>query len=341
MTNRVPKEAFSFFKKLEKNNNRDWFNEHKPEFKAMEKDVKAVYNSIFENLNVHDEIDKCIIHMDTGLFSANRSESLHAKIIQLLPKRISRTDTNSLAFTMRMSGLGVIINPDYFLKTLKTTKERTSALRHIEQHAYLMHPKRERSFRVQCMERGEDFHPELFWIAAELEANEFISGYEDVPHAITKDSLGDIKTLKAASAETLYHHFLPKWKEDSSFFTELKTEKCPCDQQHWQGERTYDKSGSEVSSENIDPFTWELLHNEMDRILIVARETLDIGKIKQLPKEEQGKLDEVLKKHNLVHTDPKIAQQCEAEIDAILVKMFRRSFNGIAANSLITLEHTG
>lgn len=58
MTNRVPKEAFSFFKKLEKNNNRDWFNEHKPEFKAMEKDVKAVYNSIFENLNVHDEIDK-------------------------------------------------------------------------------------------------------------------------------------------------------------------------------------------------------------------------------------------------------------------------------------------
>lgn len=54
----VSKEVFSFFKKLEKNNNRDWFNENKPEFKAIEKQVKEVYNSIFENLNKHDDIDK-------------------------------------------------------------------------------------------------------------------------------------------------------------------------------------------------------------------------------------------------------------------------------------------
>ena len=54
----ISKEVFSFFKKLEKNNNRDWFNENKPEFKAIEKDVKEVYSSIFKNLNVHDEIDK-------------------------------------------------------------------------------------------------------------------------------------------------------------------------------------------------------------------------------------------------------------------------------------------
>lgn len=54
----IPKEVFSFFKKLEKNNNRDWFNENKPEFKSIEKNVKAVYNSIYENLNTYDEIDK-------------------------------------------------------------------------------------------------------------------------------------------------------------------------------------------------------------------------------------------------------------------------------------------
>ena len=58
MSTSVPKSVFTFFKKLEKNNNRDWFNENKPEFKAIEKDVKAVYNTIFENLNMHDEIDK-------------------------------------------------------------------------------------------------------------------------------------------------------------------------------------------------------------------------------------------------------------------------------------------
>ena len=58
MSTTISKDVFSFFKKLEKNNNRDWFNENKPEFKALEKDVKAFYNTIFENLNKHDEIDK-------------------------------------------------------------------------------------------------------------------------------------------------------------------------------------------------------------------------------------------------------------------------------------------
>jgi uncharacterized protein (TIGR02453 family) len=54
----VSKEVFSFFNKLEKNNNRDWFNENKPEFKAIEKDAKGFYNAILENLNMHDDIDK-------------------------------------------------------------------------------------------------------------------------------------------------------------------------------------------------------------------------------------------------------------------------------------------
>ncbi|MFI1773779.1 DUF2461 domain-containing protein [Thalassobellus citreus] len=58
MSHTVSKDVFSFFKKLEKNNNRDWFNENKPEFKAIEKDVKAFYNTIYEILNTHDSIDK-------------------------------------------------------------------------------------------------------------------------------------------------------------------------------------------------------------------------------------------------------------------------------------------
>ena len=58
MSASLPKTVFSFLKKLEKNNNRDWFNENKPEFKAIEKEVKAFYNSILEKLNTHDEIDK-------------------------------------------------------------------------------------------------------------------------------------------------------------------------------------------------------------------------------------------------------------------------------------------
>ncbi len=54
----VSNAAFSFFKRLEKNNNRDWFNANKPEFKKIETDIKKVYHSILESLNSHDEIDK-------------------------------------------------------------------------------------------------------------------------------------------------------------------------------------------------------------------------------------------------------------------------------------------
>ncbi|MFD1613862.1 DUF2461 domain-containing protein [Gelatiniphilus marinus] len=52
------KSALSFLKKLEKNNNRDWFNENKPEFKAIETEIKAIFNSVLESLNKHDDIDK-------------------------------------------------------------------------------------------------------------------------------------------------------------------------------------------------------------------------------------------------------------------------------------------
>lgn len=54
----VPKSALDFFKKLEKNNDRDWFNDNKKEFKAIEAEIKKVYNTVFENLNKHDDIDK-------------------------------------------------------------------------------------------------------------------------------------------------------------------------------------------------------------------------------------------------------------------------------------------
>lgn len=54
----IPKATFDFFKNLEKNNNRDWFNEHKTEFKTIEADIKSIYQGVTDMLNEHDEIDK-------------------------------------------------------------------------------------------------------------------------------------------------------------------------------------------------------------------------------------------------------------------------------------------
>lgn len=54
----VSKNVFNFLKKLEKNNNRDWFNDNKAEFKALESEVKLFFNTVNEKLNVHDKTDK-------------------------------------------------------------------------------------------------------------------------------------------------------------------------------------------------------------------------------------------------------------------------------------------
>lgn len=58
MNETIPREVFSYFKRLGKNNNRDWFNDNKPEFKELEKEVKQFYNQLYERINVHDEVDK-------------------------------------------------------------------------------------------------------------------------------------------------------------------------------------------------------------------------------------------------------------------------------------------
>ena len=54
----VPKSSLDFLKILKKNNNREWFADHKKEFKIVEAQVKEIYNFIFESINSHDDVDK-------------------------------------------------------------------------------------------------------------------------------------------------------------------------------------------------------------------------------------------------------------------------------------------
>lgn len=54
----LPKDLFSFFSDLQQNNNRDWFTEHKPTFKALETQVKTFGEQLKDQLNQHDYIDR-------------------------------------------------------------------------------------------------------------------------------------------------------------------------------------------------------------------------------------------------------------------------------------------
>jgi uncharacterized protein (TIGR02453 family) len=51
-------DIFSFFLELEQHNNRDWFEAHKPEFKALETSVKQFGEALKDQLNQHDSIDQ-------------------------------------------------------------------------------------------------------------------------------------------------------------------------------------------------------------------------------------------------------------------------------------------
>ncbi|MFH4969020.1 DUF2461 domain-containing protein [Gaetbulibacter sp. M240] len=57
MSTTIPEEVLSFLKDLEKNNNRDWFNERKSEFKAVKNEVKIFCNALLTELNKHDKIE--------------------------------------------------------------------------------------------------------------------------------------------------------------------------------------------------------------------------------------------------------------------------------------------
>lgn len=57
-TKRIGKESLEFLKTLSVNNNRDWFQQNKKEFKEHEKNVKEFFISLMERMKQHDEIDK-------------------------------------------------------------------------------------------------------------------------------------------------------------------------------------------------------------------------------------------------------------------------------------------
>ena len=53
----IRKEIFHFLKKLKTNNNREWFNDNKSNFKLIEKEIKLFGEELKNRINEHDEID--------------------------------------------------------------------------------------------------------------------------------------------------------------------------------------------------------------------------------------------------------------------------------------------
>ena len=54
----IPNNTISFLKELKLNNNRDWFNENKDQFKSIQADIKTFANEVKDSLNNSDDIEK-------------------------------------------------------------------------------------------------------------------------------------------------------------------------------------------------------------------------------------------------------------------------------------------
>ena len=48
----IPNNTISFLKELKLNNNRDWFNENKDQFKAIQADVKTFAQEVKDSLSL-------------------------------------------------------------------------------------------------------------------------------------------------------------------------------------------------------------------------------------------------------------------------------------------------
>lgn len=54
----LSKDVLGFLSRLKKNNNREWFNAHKKEFKEVQAEAKSFYEDLMEAMKTHDDIEK-------------------------------------------------------------------------------------------------------------------------------------------------------------------------------------------------------------------------------------------------------------------------------------------
>ncbi len=54
----IPKSALIFLKELSVNNNKIWFDEHRPEYEKIKKEMRIFYDGIFESLKETDDIEE-------------------------------------------------------------------------------------------------------------------------------------------------------------------------------------------------------------------------------------------------------------------------------------------
>jgi len=91
-----------------------------------------------------------------------------------------------------------------------------------------------------------------------------------------------------------------------------------------------------ISSESIGDMVWSLIERDVDRLLVMARESLSAQELDALPKPAQDSIADVFGRQGITPTDPKVFQSAREEVERIIIKMLREDpFFGEFLNSCI------
>ena len=264
---------------------------------------------------VFEEIGRCLIHIQTGLFSASRSEVFHVRFIEFLIKSVSDS-TPSIAVSLRKNGFYLLINPHFFLVHLSTTEERSSALRHAENHLFLMHPFRQWSWKVNLAGKGD---LRLFQICAALESAQFMSGYSHLTDQIRGQE--ELNLPHAASAESLYEHLLPQWEHLNTLDPSKIENPLLKHLSLWKSSFT-----PQDHSQWIDPslasIHISILRKAFDRLLIQIRESLTLKEKDQISSSsEEQFIDKAYQRQKIQKSENHLFADVEEELSRTLIRM--------------------
>ena len=82
----VPKEALSFLLQLKQNNDRDWFNDHKGEFKSIESEMKDFYKEIELKLELEKNVN--LVSFKSQSIEISFNENLDKNFIKNLTSKL-------------------------------------------------------------------------------------------------------------------------------------------------------------------------------------------------------------------------------------------------------------
>ena len=298
---------------------------------------------------VEEEVSRCLSHMLVGEFST-RQEPFFLGLIQLFSRRVTTYDTHKISIALRTDGFSILINPDYFLKTLKTTAERTGEIRLQVQMLYLFHPFRMDRFVDELpkindqliLEHKEkssskkskkskqktaepnllQWSPQLFFLCCKLDAQQHLTHHKIKPLPTKGSGIQALEDLPPkGSAESYYQYLWPFWSDpklQSLAQSEYEHAK------HWNGETYTEEQTGVQTNTDLDMRFKLLLEDELNRLFLIARETMTIEEQEVLPQEVHEQINQTLEKRGLKPTDPAIFKAAEEEIERVLSQMLIR-----------------